>query len=112
MLEPAPYVDAHLYGATFLRKASAHGFKVERLVILVQGVVHPDTDLPVSFVQAEASVQCAVEGLTGVVLLCPVDTSCRPVVGIEGDVVQNGILAEREDILSAYGKGMFRYDGT
>ena len=88
VLEPTTYVDTHLYGATFLGKTAAHRLKVEGLVILVQGIVHPDTDLFVTFVQAEASVQCAVEGLAGVVLLCPVDTACRSVVGIKGNIVQ------------------------
>ena len=56
----------------------------ERLVMLVEGVGNPQGDLSVAFGEADTSVQGTVEWLAGVVLLCPVDASCRPVVGIEG----------------------------
>ena len=67
--------------------------------------------MSVTLVQAESAVQCAVKCLTGIVLFCPVDTACSAIVGIQGDVVQNSVLAQRENVLSAYGKCMFRNEG-
>ena len=50
--EVAPQVDAHLQGASRLLEPAAHGFEIERLVMLVEGIGNPQGDLSVAFGEA------------------------------------------------------------
>lgn len=109
--ESAFEVDPELEGTALLRESSVHRFKVEGLVVFVQRVVYPEADLAVALVQADAAVEYAVERLAGVVLLCPVDTSRRTIVGVDRNVVQPCTFAQSEYVLSACGECVLRDEG-
>ena len=76
--------------------------------MLVEGVGNPQSDLSVAFGEADTSVQGTVERLAGVVLLRPVDASCSPVVGIEGDMVKYCVPPQSETVLPSRTEGVLR----
>ena len=100
-----------LYGAAFLHESVAHAFKVESSVVFIQCIANPKINLSVAFLQAEASVQCAVEGLADIILLGPIDTSCTGVVGIKLNTVQPMSRVDAENVLSAQAQGVLRDEG-
>lgn len=109
--ETAAQVDAYLYGASHLGEAAAHGLEPEGLIAGIQRIVHPQSYLSVAFVQADAAVQGAVQGLTGVVFFSPVDASGSFVVGIQGDVVQPGTFLQTDDVLGTDVERVFGNEG-
>ena len=108
--ETAADIDSGLHGASLLCEASVHGFKVECLILFIERIVDPESDFTIAFMQGDASVQGAVQCLAGIVLLCPVNASCRLVVYVYSQVVQQFAVVERLCISSAYGEGMLRYE--
>ena len=86
--EPAPQLYSRLHRPSFLHKSVPHTLKIERSILFVQCIAHPEINLPMSFLETDASVQRAVEGLAYAVLFGPVDASGTGVVGIQLDAVQ------------------------
>ena len=72
----------------------------------IQCIANPEVNLSVAFLQAEASVQCAVESLADIILLGPIDTSCTGVVGIKLNTVQPMSRVDAEYVLSAQAQGV------
>ena len=48
---------------------TSHTLKIERSILFVQCIAHPEINLPMSFLETDASVQRAVEGLAYACLL-------------------------------------------
>ena len=109
--EPATQFNPRLYRPSFLHEPVTHAFKVKSSIIFIQCIANPEVNLSVAFLQTEASVQCAVEGLADVILLCPVDASGTGVVGIYLDAVQPMPRVDAEDVLSAQTQCMFGHEG-
>ena len=62
--------------------------------------------------QAQTAVECAVDGLAGVVLFCPVDASGSLVVGAQHDAVEQGLAAlELPAVGAAHVQGVLGYKG-
>jgi hypothetical protein len=61
LLKSATQFYSGLDGASFLHKSVAHAFEIEGGVIFVQCIAHPEVYLSATFLETDASVQCAVE---------------------------------------------------
>ena len=85
--EPAPQLYSRLHRPSFLHKSVPHTLKIERSILFVQCIAHPEINLSMSFLEADTSVQRAVEGLAHGILLGPVDASGTSVVGVQLDAV-------------------------
>ena len=86
--EPAPQLYSRLHRPSFLHKSVPHTLKIERSILFVQCIAHPEINLSMSFLEADTSVQRAVEGLAHGILLGPVDASGTSVVGVQLDAVR------------------------
>ena len=109
--EPAPQLYSRLHRPSFLHKSVPHTLKIERSILFVQCIAHPEINLPMSFLETDASVQRAVEGLAYAVLFGPVDASGTGVVGIQLDAVQPVPRTDAEDVLTAHVHGMLGNKG-
>ena len=89
-----------MHGTSFLHKSVSHTLEVEGGVILVEGIAHPEVNLSMSFLEADASVQRAVEGLAHGIFLGPVDAPGTGVVSIQLDAVQPVPRTDAEDVLT------------
>ena len=65
----------------------------------------------VRVVEGEWGVECGVKWVSGIVVLCGVNGGGRGIVGMEGDVVENRVVGEGENVLWGYWKCMFREEG-
>ena len=102
--EPAPQLYSRLHRPSFLHKSVPHTLKIERSILFVQCIAHPEINLPMSFSGKTECVpfQRAVEGLAYAVLFGPVDASGTGVVGIQLDAVQPVPRTDAEDVLTAH----------
>ncbi len=66
--EPAPQLYSRLHRPSFLHKSVPHTLKIERSILFVQCIAHPEINLSMSFLEADTSVQRAVEGLAHAIL--------------------------------------------
>ena len=98
--EPAPQLYSRLHRPSFLHKSVPHTLKIERSILFVQCIAHPEINLPMSFLEADASVQRAVEGLAYAVLFGPVDASGSVIVRLEYNPVEDRTWAAGDGIFS------------
>jgi hypothetical protein len=82
-LEFISQVDTELSGTAFLHERPAHRFKIESSILLVQEITCPYIYLYAFQHSGYAGIECSVELLFDIVLLCPVDFSGTAIIKIQ-----------------------------